>query len=499
MVRARSLRLRLCVALAASFLVLLGGVAWWVTAEVRRHVTADFDAGLVQRARQLASLCEAEADGRIEFDYVARFHPEFEREGDPDYFQIWLPEQGVTFRSARLQQDLIAPPPYDVEPRMADVALGNGRQVRVAWAGFVAEAAPDEPLEAGEPAGSPPAALAPPPPPVVIAVGRGREHLDTLLARASGAIVGGAAIAVLFAALLVWWIVARGLRPVGDLAAQVARMSPADLEREVALPWTPGELAPVVEQLNAFVRRLRAAMARERRFAGNVAHELRTPVAELRSLAAVALRWPDDVPDGFFGDVRDIAAHMDAVITNLLLLARCHSGREPVLRARVAVLPLVRAAWQRHAARAGAVGRRFELAVADDLEIVTDADKFAIVVDNLVGNAASHALPDSVVRCRAVRDGGLVRIAFENAAEPMSAAELEHLTEPFWRRDAARAGGEHAGLGLALVSACGELLELEVGFEQGPDGVFRATVVAPAAPLQRRSERADPVAIDGPR
>lgn len=471
-----SLRLRLCLTIASGFVALLGGVAVWVTAEVRAHVTRDFDAGIVQRARQLAGLCEVEKDGTIEFDYVARFHPEFEREQGPDLYQIWLPLQRVTYRSTWLDEDLVATPEFRVEPTIGDLVLAGGRRVRVGHAGFVVKGPDEAPFDLGGAVGAGA-------PRMILAVARGREELDALLARASWAILGGAGVAVTLALVLLWWLVARGLRPVAAVAAQVGAMTPADLGRRVEPGWTPRELAPIVTQFNAFVRRLHDAMERERRFAGNVAHELRTPVAELRSLAAVATRWPDDKPAilGFFGDVRDIARRMDSVITNLLLLARCHSGRERIERARVEVEPLLTAAIERHGPRAVAAGLEVATRFEDGTCLDTDADKLAILLDNLVANAVSYAIPGTTVRCSTERDGDRVRITVENRAEPFAAGDLERLSEPFWRRDTARAGAEHAGLGLALVTALAALLGLRVSFEQDDGGVFRAAVTGAAA------------------
>lgn len=478
-----SLRLRLCIGLGLALVAVLGGAGWVVGGQVERHVVADFDRSLHLQGRQLAALCEDEK-GKLEFDYVARFHPEFERDDDPDCYQIFLEDGTVAHYSHHLgpEQDLVTELWLDAEPTFTDHVLANGRRLRVVHFAFWPKTKGDGPTTREAPQLQPGAR--PGGRQLILAVARGRDHLDVLLASSGRVIFGAFGIALVIALVLSWWIVRRGMRPVAELASQVAALDAAGLEHGVELPWTPQELAPVADQINAFVARLRAAMQRERRFAGNVAHELRTPVAELRALAAVATRWPDDVESilGFFGDIRDIAGRMEGVIKNLLLLARCHAGRELLELTTVPLAALVGAAWNRNRVSAEAAGLTFVATIDANLVVRTDADKMAILWDNLIGNAISYALPGSTIRCAGGRSagggsgGGRFDIELSNQAEPLAAAELEKLAEPFWRRDEARSAADHAGLGLALVSAVADLLDHEVAFRQDDDGTFHVRV-----------------------
>ncbi|MCA8976353.1 MAG: sensor histidine kinase N-terminal domain-containing protein [Planctomycetes bacterium] len=474
-----SLRLRLVLGIGICTTALLGGAGYAVTHAVEGQVVADFDRGLLRQARQLAALCEDE-DGTVELDYVPRFHAEYERDDDPDCFEFFLDDGSVLHGSRHLpaDEDLVDELVLDVAPRFADRELDSGRRLRVVQFAFWPKAKGDGPATMDEPAAANRAGRRQ----LLIAVGRGRAALDTLLADLCGttiAVIGSITGATL---LLVWLLVRRGLRPVGEVARQVAALAPDELERRVELPLTPRELAPIVDQINAFAERLHQAMARERRFSGNVAHELRTPVAELRSLAAVATRWPDDVDGvlGFFGDVRDIAGRMEAVIKSLLLLARCHSGREPLTTAIVGVAALLRDAVARHRRRAAAAGLELDVDCDGNPLASVDADKFGILLDNLIGNALGHASPAMAIHCRVTVAAGRWQLDVANRAEPMSAAELSQLTEPFWRRDQMRAESDHVGLGLTIVQTLADLLEVEVSFRQDDDGIFHASVAGTA-------------------
>jgi len=474
----QSLRWRLTAALAAASIVLLLATGWYVQSSLGRHLAADFDGNLLARAHHLAALTEQE-DGVVEFDYVARFQPDYEREESPDHFQFWLDDGQELMRSRHLAQSLPLPPETSA-PRFVDVALHDGRVVRQVTLRFAPKTPADDAdaIPAPEPGTAPAAPLRE----LTLAVARGREPLDTALATMRQAILTATIGAIALGILLFGWIALRGLRPVAHIAAQVQGLGAEQLDRRIQLANAPTELSPIVDQLNLLLDRLQASMLRERRFTGNVAHELRTPVAELRSLANVAARWPDDTEavQQFFGDVGDISTRMEAVIRDLLLLARCQGGVERCEDAPVPLLDVARELVQRHAH--DAEGPQVHVEIDPAARGFTDRGKLTILLDNLLDNAREYALPGTEVRCRGGAQHGRFWIEIENAAEPLPAADRARLTEPFWRGDDARTSSRHAGLGLALVDAIARLLQLDVHFTQAADARFCVRVEGPAAP-----------------
>jgi two-component system sensor histidine kinase QseC len=476
-----SVRRRLTIVLWIGFAVLLAGSGVLLDRRVAASLTDDFDGALLAEARALVALTEQE-EGRIECDYKPGLLPQFEREERPDYFQFSLANGTVLLRSARLAGDLLGGGAgAAAEPRFRDVLLPDGRAGRAVDFVFEARHAADE--EPRPPPDDVVAAPAPPPvaPPVVLVVARGRARLDGLLARTRTAFFGAGGIALALAVALVWRSLVVGFRPVHALAAQVGRLDAESLGARIGLPRTPRELAPIVEQVNALLRRLEEAFARERRFTGNVAHELRTPIAELRSLAEVGARWPGDTAavTRFFEDVRDLSSRMERMVRDLLLLARCQAGAEAVREEAVWPRALVDAAWPALAARAQAKGLGVRLDVPRDLVVRTDPDKLAIVLANLLDNAVSHSRGGGELSCAASADGGRFELEVKNPAEPLLPGDLERITEPFWRKDEARSLGEHAGLGLSLAAALASLLRLRLGFAQDPDGTLRARLEGP--------------------
>ncbi|MGQ0612174.1 MAG: ATP-binding protein [Planctomycetaceae bacterium] len=466
-----SLRRRLILLLSGGFAILLALAGVDLAGRVRERVTEEFDEALLAKVQALVALTEEE-NGRIELDYVPSAMPEFERAEAPDYFQFWLDDGTVLLRSRHLQGDL---PRRDLpldQPTVADAPLPDGRSGRVATWFFLPHhvGGPDDPEEASAPPASPGERRG-----VVLAVGRGRERLDRLLAGIHAAILGVGGGAVLVGALFVWRAMVSGFRPIDAIAAQVARLDAENLEARIAVPRMPRELASVVGQMNALLDRLHASFERERRFTASVAHELRTPISELRSLAQVGATWPKDeaATVRYFEDVDEIASQMDAVIADLLLLARCQAGVEAVASVPADLRELVASSWAKLAPRAQDRGLALRLEMPPSLVIASDPGKLAIVFNNVLGNAVCYARPRSEILLRGSAEGDAFLIDVANSADPLSREELERLTEPFWRKDDARSEPGHAGLGLSVVSALVALLGLQVTFDQDRDGIFR--------------------------
>ncbi|MHC5011080.1 MAG: sensor histidine kinase [Planctomycetota bacterium] len=487
-----SIRRRLTLVLAVGFAVLIVGGGVVVGQEFRDSAVAEFDAALTAKANALVSLTEQEG-GHIEFDYDAAYMQEYERSECPDYFQFRLDDGTVLLRSARMPEDFdFRHLPWAADgPAIRDATLPDGRAGRLVQVAYVPKGSGEQddtpPGESEEEAMGPASETRG----LILVVARGRDRLDRLLTRMWMVILGAGLGAVLLAAVLVWRVLRRGFRPLDAIAAQVGALDSDQLDARVCLRRTPRELAPIVDQLNALLRRLDASFERERRFTGNVAHELRTPIAELRSLATVGAKWPEDEASvaAFFDDVGDIAGRMEGVIADLLLLARCQAGVEGVVDAPTSIRELITSTCAKLRERAAERGLRFRVDLPDDMVVRSDAGKLQIVIANLLGNAVSYARPKTEIRCRGARSAGRFGIEITNQADPLSPADLEHLAEPFWRKDAARSSAEHAGLGLSLVAALASLLRMEVRFEQDADGTFRARLAGRGLESTRTLDR----------
>jgi signal transduction histidine kinase len=460
----RAVLVRLVLGTAA--LLLCGTVGFYLGA--RTLLARQFDAVLRAKVAMLAVLFEQEGP-RVEFNVDAARAPEFEPGEAPEYFEAWLGER-VLVRSPSLgERDLPRRFGPGDEALAFDLELPDGRPGRAL--GVELPIRDYEPRIWSDPG----------PSRVILVVARARAELDAaLLALLAGATAGSAAL--LACVLLLGARVAdRGLAPVGALVRHVERIrDPADAA-PYPLAGTPVELQPIAAGVNRLVERLAAELQRERRTAANIAHELRTPIAELLLLSEVALRCADDPEHALLAlrQVRDVSQEMRRLIGTLLELARLESGQLPLEPEPVALSALIEACWQPLADEARARGLELELRGARPT-VEADRSALAILCANLLGNAVEHSPRAARVEC-VLTNGPSTSMTISNPADGLSPADLDQLTEPFWRASAARGERGHAGLGLSLARRLAELLQVELTFAL-EDGLFRARLGFAARP-----------------
>ncbi|MFD4987135.1 ATP-binding protein [Streptomyces sp. NPDC058372] len=239
-----------------------------------------------------------------------------------------------------------------------------------------------------------------------------------------------------------WGVTGRALKPVEGIRREMAAITASeDLGRRVPEPSTHDEVARLARTTNATLTALEASVERQRSFVADASHELRSPIASLRTQLEVGLAHPEllDVA----GAVED-TVRLQALAADLLLLARLDAGERPT-GGRLDLGALVREeASQR-------VGDRLPVEVHGraGLEVAGSRGQLARVLGNLVDNAQRHAASRVEVRVRADGPDAVVSVADDGAGVP--AGERERIFERFVRLDDARSrddGG--AGLGLAI-------------------------------------------------
>ncbi len=431
-----SLRRQLTRWLTGTLAVLAGAALAAIYFLVDDQLVDDFDAALQTRALSVSALVE-QTNSRVEFDFSEDFLRGYRAERPRNYFEVWDAAGNVVRRSPSLGAVDLPRRGGDTPgtPQVWNLTLPSGRAGRAIGFWFV-------PKPIVNPGGEPLR--------VLLVVAADRKELNETL---DGVIVAvaGSGIALLAAVwLVVPWVLRRGLRPLDRLGEQVTRIDADSLNASLAVDSLPAELRPIGDRLNDLLARLAASFERERRFSADLAHELRTPLAELRSLAECALKWPETRDPATDRDVLAVATQMEALVTRMLALARAERASLASELVPVEIAPLVDAAWRPFAERAQARGLRVSLALAPG---AARADPVLLrsIVTNLFDNAVAYAPAGGEVRVlgQARADGYALRCA--NPAGELGADDVGKLFERFWRKEAARSGGgEHVGLGLSL-------------------------------------------------
>jgi len=261
-------------------------------------------------------------------------------------------------------------------------------------------------------------------------------------------LLGGPLIVIAMAALT-WWVVGLTLRPVAALRRGAAEISAAGLEQSrLPVPDAQDEIHSLALTLNSMLDRLDSATARQRRFVGDAAHELRSPIASLRLQLEVARRLDQsaamaELTDDALIDV-DRLAHL---IDDLLALAR--SDERGGVRSR---LPVGLVGLSRQVA-AGYREARLPVHVPDSAEVTVlgDPDGLRRVLVNLIDNAQRYATSTVTVAVRTEPVGrAVLTVADDGPGVP--AGKRERVFDRFYRLDTARSRAEGGtGLGLSIV------------------------------------------------
>jgi signal transduction histidine kinase len=333
--------------------------------------------------------------------------------------------------------------------------------------------------------------------PLTVLVGGSLEPTDESVDAMRTILLVGIPAIVAVVGALAWWLVGRTLRPVEAMRREVAEISARSdraLDRRVPEPRAADEIGRLARTMNAMLERLDASRRRERRFVADAAHELRSPLANIRAELDVALTHPEraDWP-ALCGSLLEQHDRLESLVENLLVLARADEGRLVPAGQVVDVDELVLQAGAPVRAR----GRvRLDLSGVAGGRVLGDRADLARVVQNLLDNAQRHAA--TTVRVEAAARDGAVQLAVEDDGPGIPSPDRARVFERFTRLDSGRSRGEGgAGLGLAIVR---EIVGAHRGTVEiasavhAPSGT-RVVVTLPALPAGGGAESAAPALL----
>jgi heavy metal sensor kinase len=481
--------------------VALGAFSVASYALVRAHFQRDLDERLTMALDTLAASIEVDSD-EVEWKPVGR--PAFAEPHPKDDPVHWAVFDGLgasldhcwDLRTEDLAKILsFSPDAGHIHRVFTD---GAGREWRLVVRRIQASGAPQpqsghqhDPADSRQ--GAPSSAMTAPS--LILSAGALSGPMEAGLRRVALTLAGLSTVIWLLAALVGHRLCRRVLLPVTRMAQVACSMSAADRHQRLPNPGTDGELDALARAFNGLLERLHEALERQRQFTGDASHQLRTPLAVVLGQIEVALRR-DRTAEEYrrtLEDVQGEALRLRQITEALLFMARAENeATRPDLQ------PIELASWVRDHLRGWSGHDR-----ADDLHVDFDDVAPATVrvqppllgqlLDNLLDNACKYSAPGTSIHVRLGRDGDCITMSVQDHGDGLSADDLPHIFEPFYRSaEARRRGQSGVGLGLAIVRRVADVFGGTVAVSSEPGRgtcfVLRLPVDGETRPAPRRCE-----------
>jgi len=254
------------------------------------------------------------------------------------------------------------------------------------------------------------------------------------------------------------FLASRALQPIARITRTAQSISGSDLNRRIHYQGPADELGRLAQTFDEMLDRLQAAFERERRFTGDAAHELRTPLAALKGRIGVTLSQPRQVPE-YTATLQEMEGQVDRLIhlsNDLLFIARLDQGQRPLQLEPIDLHDFLSAVVEQVSPLAEAKQIELNETIPDDLTIRGDIDLLIRLFLNLLDNAIKYTPEGGQVIVAAQLENKQVGIAITDTGPGISSEHLPHLFERFYRVEGDRArrrrgsGQSGAGLGLAI-------------------------------------------------
>jgi signal transduction histidine kinase len=295
----------------------------------------------------------------------------------------------------------------------------------------------------------------------------------------------GVFVIILAGTLIGTVVIGRALRPLQQVTATARRLSGETMDQRINYKGVDDEVAELAATFDAMLDRLAESFEAQKRFVANASHEMRTPLAVMRTEIDVTLSDPDaDLAEyrRMATVVRDASERANSLISSLLVLAKseAQAGRRLVRKVpadlRRGIAPAL-ASVEREAGRLG-------LEIETDLQpapVIGDPGLLDRLVGNLIENAVRYNHGSGQVWIRTWSDANYSRILVANTGFEVPAADVPRLFEAFKRGVSDRTGSRGAGLGLSIVRAICDAHGGTVTPVARPGGGLEITVTMPAA------------------
>ncbi|MCC2604664.1 sensor histidine kinase [Planctobacterium marinum] len=402
-----------------------------------------FNRSMHAKAGMLMTLVKQDKNG-IEFRFSGEFLPEFEGSVEPEYFQLWY-KSAVFERSDSLDLFSRKNLPYENinlgQSKISKTLLPDGRDGRIAYAKFIPQVDTRDRDYFKENSQEP----------MVLAYAASAEELNFVLWLIDIIFIVTTIAVVVFIRLFVRKSVDTGLSPLNKLNQDLCSLSIADKAAVITLDEPVQELTPMVDSLNRFIEENRQLFLREKRLTSDIAHELKTPIAELINMTEVVLRFPEknELEADFKPEVLRISKRLKNIVSSLLQL-QSYSGqklrKEDVCDINYVLERILD----------NSESDRVNYQPKESLPFVV-SNLFALesILINLINNAIQHSPESSeiLINTRSTTKNNVVISIQNTMLQPLCNENLQQMYEPLWQKDTARTSCENFGLGLSISRA----------------------------------------------
>ncbi|KZC22773.1 hypothetical protein RHOFW104T7_17795 [Rhodanobacter thiooxydans] len=284
---------------------------------------------------------------------------------------------------------------------------------------------------------------------------------------------------------LAGYVIARfGTRPIHRISRSAEHIRSTTLHERIDTVGLPAELLGMAQTFNSMLDRLQEAFARVSQFSDDVAHELRTPINNLRGEIEVVLSKArsDDEYRETLGSGLEECARISRVIQSLLFLARTENTIEPLPREPVDVGHALHTVQEFYEAAASEAAIALRVDATPDLWAPLNRTLFQQAIGNLVSNAIAHTPRGGSVQMAACMKADQLQVIVADTGGGIASEHLPHVFKRFYRADPARSSAEHrVGLGLAVVKRIVERHNGRIDIESLPARGTQVTVRLPFA------------------
>lgn len=419
-----SLRLRLTLlytTLLGGTLLLFGSLVYGLVSLV---LVDQVDSMLAQQAEAIAKILRVNAAG----EYEIRLLDEFQPTDNNLVFQVWGTDRELKFSRPRMWNDPLDPVARQIGQTMFNSTISQNVHLRVVSVPLLTPRGPTGMLQVG----------------VSLAL------LDATQRALATVLIILAFLSMVMAASIASLTINRALAPLATATQIATTITKADdLSRRIPLDVPPdSEVGQLIQAFNDTFSRLENLFSTQRRFVADVSHELRTPLTVIKGEVSL-MRKLREVDDDSLNSIEAEVDRLSRLVGNLLLLAHAESGRLPLDLKPVELDTVLLEVF--HQMRT-LVGERLNLQITsiDQVSIVADRDRIKQVLFNLIGNAVQYTPQGGTVTISLDWVADKARVIVTDTGQGISAEDLPHIFERFYRGEKSRTRSQGSGFGLGL-------------------------------------------------